>query len=426
MFTLSRHYLRILLACLGLAVLVAAPLRGEDENDPEKAKKAAEKVEFDAFKKLMKEGNDGNPEAQAKLGTVFFNGGLGQQQDQKLAVFWYQKAADQKHVLANFNLGLCYDKGLGVAADPVQALKYYQAQLNAAVTFRDVESVRDMKQAAAYFKMAADQGNLLCQREYGRMLLAGDGVPSKPEEAVRYITQAAKAGDTAAQLLAADIYAGRYLTVARDDAKMVDFLWQAATNNEPEALAKIGFCYEEGIGLPRDQTLAIKWYTKGADLGSPEAMVNLGSCYSQGKGGLARDDKVAVKWYERGAEQNYPLAWHNLGIAYLTGRGVKEDPVKAAEYFEKAAKANLPSAQYHLSVMYERGMGVPENPELAYFWCHKAALQGDTDAYVDLGYYYLTGNGVKSDMTESKKWFTRAAERQHPEGKRALKELFNN
>lgn len=42
------------------------------------------------------------------------------------SVEWYQKAAEQGDATAQFYLGLCYDKGKGVAQDYEKAVEWYQ------------------------------------------------------------------------------------------------------------------------------------------------------------------------------------------------------------------------------------------------------------------------------------------------------------
>ena len=42
------------------------------------------------------------------------------------AVKWYRKAAEQNYAKAQYNLGVCYEHGEGVAKDPVEAVKWYR------------------------------------------------------------------------------------------------------------------------------------------------------------------------------------------------------------------------------------------------------------------------------------------------------------
>ena len=44
--------------------------------------------------------------------------------DQAEAVKWYRKAAEQNHAEAQYNLGICFYKGEGVAKDQVEAYKW--------------------------------------------------------------------------------------------------------------------------------------------------------------------------------------------------------------------------------------------------------------------------------------------------------------
>lgn len=62
---------------------------------------------------------------------------------------------------AQYNLGVTLAKGRGVTAD--------------------------MKEAAVYLKLSADQGFFMAQYNYAIILLAGDGIPKDPVEAIRYL-----------------------------------------------------------------------------------------------------------------------------------------------------------------------------------------------------------------------------------------------
>ena len=52
---------------------------------------------------------------QAYLGYLYLNGQGGMKQDFEQAFNWYHKAADQGYVQAEYNLGIMYDEGIGVA-----------------------------------------------------------------------------------------------------------------------------------------------------------------------------------------------------------------------------------------------------------------------------------------------------------------------
>ena len=52
----------------------------------------------------------------------------------------------------------------------------------------------------------------------------------------------------------------------------------------------------------KDDTNAIKWYTRAAELGDAHAQYLLGRMYRKGEG-VPQDYKTAFKWYKLSAEQ---------------------------------------------------------------------------------------------------------------------------
>jgi len=79
-----------------------------------------------------KAANQGNASAQCALGYCLMNGHGTVEQDgtdnsQERAVHWYKMAAMQhQHAHAEYNLGLCYDKGLGVVQNQNVAFTWYE------------------------------------------------------------------------------------------------------------------------------------------------------------------------------------------------------------------------------------------------------------------------------------------------------------
>jgi TPR repeat protein len=62
----------------------------------------------------------------------------------------------------------------------------------------------------------------------------------------------------------------------------------------------------------------------------------------------------------------------NLGIMYDYGKGLPEDPIRAAKWYQAAALQGSCSAQFNLAVMYDTGRGVrkdPINPSSPNFCC---------------------------------------------------------
>ena len=73
---------------------------------------------------LRAKAEQGDASAQFNLGLAYEDG-LGVAKDQVEAAKWYRKAAEQGHAKAQFNLGVAYDNGRGVAKDQVEAYAWF-------------------------------------------------------------------------------------------------------------------------------------------------------------------------------------------------------------------------------------------------------------------------------------------------------------
>ena len=111
------------------------------------------------FAATKKDAESGDAEAQNNLG-VMYNKGLGVSEDYAEAVKWYRLAADQGYADAQCNLGVMYDNGQGVPQDYAEAVKWY--------------------------RLAADQGDAGAQSNLGVMYSDGQGVPQDDEDAERW------------------------------------------------------------------------------------------------------------------------------------------------------------------------------------------------------------------------------------------------
>ena len=82
----------------------------------------AEESELERTKRLA---NEGDALAQYNLG-VMYDEGLGVPQDYKEAVKWYRMAAEHGIAKAQSGLGVCYANGLGVTKIPIEGYAWYK------------------------------------------------------------------------------------------------------------------------------------------------------------------------------------------------------------------------------------------------------------------------------------------------------------
>ena len=148
-----------------------------------------------------------NPEFQFKLGVKYANG-EDVVQDYRKAAFWWEKAAQQGHATAQYNLAQCYEKELGVNIDYTLALYWY--------------------------KKAAELGDDDALTNIALYHYLGRGTCQNYEEAIR--------------------------------------LWMEAANlGNNKAAYNLGICYRDGVGVLKDLVEAEEWLVKAEDLGHPNA-----------------------------------------------------------------------------------------------------------------------------------------------------------
>ena len=202
---------------------------------------------------------------------------------------------------------------------------------------------QDKYTAIKYFQQAAEQGHVIAQFVLGYSYYMGDGVAEDNYAAVSWFRKAAEQGDDDAQYyLGLCYYRGHGVT--EDDYAAVSWFRKAAEANKTEAQSYLGDCYYYGRGVSKDYYAAVQWYRKAADKGDADAQNGLGECYYYGNG-VSVDYYAAVSWYRKAAEQGNDDAQYSLGYCYEYGNGVTKDTYTAKSWYRKAAEQGNESAK---------------------------------------------------------------------------------
>jgi TPR repeat protein len=131
---------------------------------------------------------------------------------------------------------------------------------------------------------------------------------------------------------------------------------QERKNPDTNANFDAGIVAYEANNLP----LAYKEFLTAAEAGHADSQFNVALMYERGIG-VAKDEKVAVFWYDKAASQGNAAAQFNLGVLYENGRGTKVDFTKANAWYRKASVQGDALAIGNLGMLYVRGQGVKEN-----------------------------------------------------------------
>lgn len=162
----------------------------------------------------------------------------------------FRQAASQGHTEAQYQLSVCYDRGIGVR--------------------------RSIAEAAKWCQMAAYGGHAQAQSEIGYCYEYGQGVVRNIKEAVRWYEIASEQGNI-------------------------------------EAKNNLAFCYQKGKGVIKDVQKAIRLYREAADAGHASAQYNLGFCYWYGEG-IKTDKDKAIELFRQSASNGNAKAGQMLKI----------------------------------------------------------------------------------------------------------------
>ena len=276
------------------------------------------------------------------------------------AVEAYQRAADEKDVVAMVRLAEILATGGGVPGDPERATKLLDEAVSLASPsmiagrladlYLEVPSIRDPERAAAALEKASDGGNMQAALRLGKMLLSGDGIPVDAPRALALIREAVEAGDTSE---GAEALGDLYLedTELRDPGKAMEAYERAANEDNDSATRKLASLLISGE-VPADPLRA-------------EALL---------KGMISR------KSLWQGGEA--------LGDFYLVDTPLR-DPLNAIDAYEIAVDAGNHWAMIRLAIVLSSGEDVPPDYDRARELLERSVLLGNIQAAATLGDFFM-------------------------------------
>ncbi|KAF0436906.1 calmodulin-dependent protein kinase [Gigaspora margarita] len=109
-------------------------------------------------------------------------------------------------------------------------------------------------------------------------------------------------------------------TNAFNQLKFID-CQKSADTNDPDGLFWLGYCYEYGIGVEKDENKAFIHYQKSAEMNNPNGMCQVGYFYSLGIG-VEIDKHKAFIHYLNSAFFGNPMGIFKTAICYFFFFGV--------------------------------------------------------------------------------------------------------
>jgi TPR repeat protein len=131
--------------------------------------------------------------------------------------------------------------------------------------------------AGAYAAWAplAERGDVAAMRNLGHLYRWGQGVERDIQQAMHWYRRAAETGFARAQANLAAIYLQGDEGVSIDYAEAHKWFEAAARQGHAVAQYNLGLMYELGLGVEKNEAIALGWYNNAAKTGQPDALERL-------------------------------------------------------------------------------------------------------------------------------------------------------
>ena len=155
---------------------------------------------------------------------------------------------------------------------------------------------RQMPEAIAAWRKAADKGSTSAMVELGVLYGTGEGVARDEDQARKLFSRAAEAGNPRGITNLAAVSGGG---ATADPVRARDLLAKSAESNA-EAQYQLGLMLADGSGGTRDDAGARNLFEKAAAQNHPGALERMGAFAQEGRGG-PKDSDAAKAYYQRAA-----------------------------------------------------------------------------------------------------------------------------
>jgi TPR repeat protein len=202
------------------------------------------------------------------------------------------KSAENSYPEAQYELGLCFEKGDGVTESEIDAVKW--------------------------IRLASQQNHKKAQEKLANILI-------KFYENVN--------GDAAYEL------AGLHkkgIGVVKSDSKCAFWLEKACSCTHLQAMMDLADMYDNGIGVDDSIVMGFQLYNEAAENGCLEAQYHVAKRYNIGRG-TPPDPTMAFEWFLRAAKQGHLESQFLVAVMFKSGKGTRPNLGEALRWITSAS-----------------------------------------------------------------------------------------
>jgi hypothetical protein len=289
-----------------------------------------------------------------------------------------KKAAEGGDAEAQYLLGMAYQYGQGVAADPERGAAWLRRAATKGFSRAQFaygsrlywgwgNIIPNKKEGFEWWLVAAESGNAAAMLQIGRTYLyGGEGVPGQDlAQAEKYFNQALSAGAVEAETLFGLLQGVKAETARKaGDAKAAEqasqkklaYFQSGAQKGASVAMYHLAGMYHYGDYVKVDLQKAIEWYTKSTGAGNADAAEALAKLYAAESGGLGKaQPEEAAKYFRIAVELRSETAGVELAELIKSGKVKPKTRDEVLKLYEQAVADDSLRAASNLSEIYLKG-----------------------------------------------------------------------
>lgn len=377
------------------------------------------KEQEDQFQKTLREAENGDDNAQARLGDYYIYGN-GTQQNIEKGLELLEELVKKENKEAIYYLSCTYDDEELPLYDPQKAHELNQlgAQLGISECIHNIGA--DYINSGAFskglplLKEAAQKDNPLSNFMLAYYYQGNKYLEEDKDQVFKYLKRALELKYEDAFTLYDQLTVDNYFTIEQtielaraalskgenDDYLMLAMLLFTQKETRAEALDILQMLTKRGDSdaetfyhlLKENLDDPEKAIIESAETGEAEDALFAGIFYYRGFI-VPKNTQKAAYWFDVAAKRGNDLAKGGLGSMYLNGIGVQKDEAKGIELLKEAASQNDRHAINVLEAAYRTGTGVQRNKKMATRYARKAQqLEDNRNNFLFEGLPY--GNSI--------------------------------
>ena len=282
------------------------------------------------------------------------------------------------------------------------------------------DALRDGPEAARWYSVAANLGDVPSMYNVARLYQDGEFVPTDHAEAFRWYLRGAENNDADCQVAVAGYLLTGNGGVRVDLARATHWVELAVKQDHPEAMGILAFMLDEDVFGKRDLSRAVKLATRAAAQNSVFGRSKLAYFMREGRG-IREDDAAALRLYEELAREGDPEAMGQVAYMLHRGEGAPVDNARAFALARRAVDLGYDESRTTLACMYYNGDGIERDYKEAARQARWGVRNNNPDAQFLMALLYGKGKGVPQNSAECRRLLNLAAKQGHKPARDVLK-----